>query len=153
MHLSGGDPNKMFKGVYSHAAAELLSPIGWVSWGAHLSIAAHAEVNRRTVLDRIHFATVWFHFLCCATHCIFLSQNNGTSDDIVTAILIGFVPAIVMLPVGLFSNDIRFAIKKHFGSLVHQHRYRPARDGRGAAYLRNPGEKFRVFGLHGLSPV
>ena len=91
--------------ITQHHIAEILSPVGWVSFGTHLSVAAHVDL-KITYMDKVHFIAVWFHYICCIYHCICIGSFANLSFVL--------IPAVILLPIYFHTTAIRKAIRASF---------------------------------------
>lgn len=107
-----GAAKVQFIHVIQHPIAEVLSPVGWVSFGIHLSLAAHVDL-KITYMDKMHFLAVWFHYICCIYHCVCIGSYGNV-------ILVGFIQAAVMLPIYFSTTAIRTAIRTTFYKRVKE---------------------------------
>lgn len=100
-----GAASVQFVHITQHPIAEILSPLGWVSFGTHLSMAAHVDL-KVTYMDKAHFVAVWFHYVCCIYHCVCVGSLWNLSFLL--------IPAIILMPIYSHTTAIRVAIRANF---------------------------------------
>ena len=102
---TAGAAKVQFIHIIQHPIAEILSPVGWVSFGIHLSVAAHVDL-KLTYMDKAHFIAVWFHHFCCIYHCVSIGSIHN--------VFLLMIPAAVLAPIYFYTTAIRVAIRENF---------------------------------------